>query len=355
MADEFNQEERTEQATPRKREQARQKGQVARSAELNSVAVIFFGMLALVIFSTFIYNNLVNVFIYDIQMSSSTDLTLASTYQLFMANGSAFLKTIAPVLIFLTVVGILINIAQVGTMVTFEPMAPKLDKLNLIQGFTRLISPKTLVELIRDTIKITIIGYIAYLTLQGEMKNYIPLADQEVGQILAFTAKVTLKICLRVSAALLILAALDYAYQRFDFERRIRMTKQELKEEYKLYEGDPLIKSRIRRIQREMAHARMLQDVPKADVVVTNPTHTAVALQYDSETMPAPKVLAKGERLLAERIKEIAAKSGIPVVENQPLARALFEAVEVGMLVPAKLYKAVAEVLAYVYKLKGKL
>jgi flagellar biosynthetic protein FlhB len=354
MADDFSQEERTEQATPRKREQARQKGQVARSQELNSVVVIFFGVISLMIFSSSIYSGLSNVFFYNVHMSN-TELTMATAYQLFINNGSALLKIIGPILIILGVVGLLINLAQVGTVISFEPLTPKLEKLDIIQGFGRLFSTKTIIELLRDTLKISIIGYIAYLTLKSELKNYVPLVDQEVGQILVFTARVSLKICLRVSAALLILAILDYVYQRFDFERRIRMTKQELKEEYKLYEGDPLIKSRIRRIQREIAHARMMHDVPKADVVVTNPTHLAVALQYDSTTMSAPKVLAKGERLIAEKIKEIAMKAGIPIVENQPLARALFEAVEVGTYIPAKLYKAVAEVLAYVYKLKGKI
>jgi flagellar biosynthetic protein FlhB len=354
VADEVSQDERTEQATPRKREQAREKGQVARSQELNSVAIIFFGMIALVIFASSIYSNLANVFFYNVQMST-TDLTIGSVYQLFLDNGSAFLKIIAPILIFLGVVGILINLAQVGALITFKPLEPKLDKLNIISGAGRLFSTKTIIELFRDTIKITIIGYIAYLTLKSELKNYVPLVDQEVGQIMAFMARVALKICLRVSGALLVLAILDYVYQKFDFERRIRMTKQEIKEEYKLFEGDPLIKSRIRRIQRELAHSRMLQDVPKADVVITNPTHLAVAIQYDPESMSAPKVVAKGERLIAEKIKEIAAKAGVPIVENQPLARAIYEAVDIGMSIPAKLYRAVAEVLAYVYKLKGKI
>ena len=151
------------------------------------------------------------------------------------------------------------------------------------------------------------------------------------------------------------MAILDYAYQKYEFIKGLKMTKQEIKDEMKQHEGDPLIKMRIKRIQREMANARMLQEVEEADVVVTNPTHIAVALKYDTETMSAPKVVAKGERILAEKIKEIAEKAGVPIVENKPLARALFEAVDIGMSVPAKLYKAVAEVLAYVYRLKGEI
>jgi flagellar biosynthetic protein FlhB len=353
MAEQAPQDERTEQATPRKREQARQKGQVARSQELNSVAIIFFGVVALMIFSSSIYNGLVDIFHYNV-IISGTELTTATTYHIFLTNGAALLKIIAPVLVLLGIVGILINFAQVGAVVSFEALTPKLDSFNVVNGLTRIISTKTLVELIRDTIKISIIGYIAYVTLKGEMKNYVPLVDQGVGQILIFMGRVSLKVCLRVSAVLLILAILDYVYQRVEFEKRIRMTKQEIKEEYKMHEGDPLIKSRIRRIQREMAHARMLHDVPKADVVITNPTHLAVALIYDVDSMSAPKVVAKGERLIAEKIKEVAKQAGVPVVENQPLARAIFEAVDVGMYIPAKLYRAVAEVLAYVYKLKGK-
>jgi flagellar biosynthesis protein FlhB len=354
MADQAPQEERTEQATPRKREQARQKGQVARSQELNSVAVIFFGVIALMIFSTNSWNGLIDIFHYNVAISH-TELSVASTYNIFLTNGAALIKIIAPILIMLAVVGVLVNFAQVGAVISFEAMTPKLDSLNLINGLTNLLSTKTLVGLIRDTIKISIIGYIAYLTLKSEMKNYVPLVDQGVGQILAFMGRVSIKVCLRVSAVLLLIAILDYAYQRIEFERRIRMTKQEINEEYKMHEGDPMIKSRIRRIQRDMAHARMISDVPKADVVITNPTHLAVALQYDPDSMAAPKVIAKGERLIAEKIKEVAQKAGVPIVENQPLARAIFEAVDVGMNIPAKLYRAVAEVLAYVYKLKGKI
>jgi flagellar biosynthetic protein FlhB len=354
MAEEYSQEEKTEQPTPRRREKARKRGQVARSQELNSVAVIFFGVLALIIFSGHILSNLVNVFYFNLANIYS-DLNITTTYNLFISNGSSLLKVITPVLILVGLAGLLINLAQVGFMVSLEPITPKLDKLDIVKGLKRLLSTKTLFELFRDTLKILIIGYIAFLTLKGEMNNYIPLADQEVGQIMSFAARVALKVALRVVGALLLLAILDYAYQKFEFEKKLKMTKQELKEEFKQYEGDPLIKSRIRRIQREMARTRMLQEVPKADVVVTNPTDIAVALKYDAETMSAPKVTAKGQRLLAEKIKEIAIKAGVPIVENKPLAKALFDAVEVGMMIPARLFRAVAEVLAYVYKLKGRI
>lgn len=353
MADENSQDEKTEQPTPRRREDARKKGQVARSQELNSVFIILTGLLALVIF----HNNIIAGFAGALHYNLSqigTDITTTKFYELFFANGAILIKIIAPILLLLGLVGLLINLAQVGFMVSSEAIEPKLDKLNLAKGFKRIFSMRTLVNLVRDLIKIVIIGYVAYLTYKAEMPNYIPLADQEVGQILVFMAQVSLKIVLRTAGVLLILSILDYAYQRYEHEKQLRMTKQEIKDEMKHHEGDPLIKMRIRRIQREMARSRMLQAVEKADVVVTNPTHLAVALKYDSETMPAPIVVAKGERLIAEKIKEIAQKAGVPIVENKPLAQTLFKSVAIGMEIPAKLFKAVAEVLAYVYKLKGK-
>jgi flagellar biosynthetic protein FlhB len=353
MADEPSQDERTEQATPRKREDARKKGQVARSQELNSVFIILTGILALVIFYNHILHGFTDSFYFNLQ-KIGTDVTVTNFYQLFIENGKSVISIMAPILLLLGIVGVLVNIAQVGFMISAESISPKLDKLDIIKGLKRLFSMQTLVNLIRDTIKIIVIAYVAYLTFKGEMPNYIPLADQGVGQIMIFMCKVSLKIVIRATLVLLILSILDYAYQKFEHEKQLRMTKQEIKDEMKQHEGDPLIKVRIRRIQRELAHSRMLQEVEKADVVVTNPTHIAVALKYDSETMPAPMVVAKGQRLIAEKIKEIAKAAGVPIVENKPLARALFKSVEIGMEIPAKLFKAVAEVLAYVYKLKGK-
>ena len=353
MAEQSSQEERTEQPTPRKREESRKKGQVARSQELNSVFIILTGILALVIFYNHILNGFVDSFYFNLT-KIGTDITVTNFYDLFIENGKSLISIIAPILIFLGIVGLLVNVAQVGFMISTEAISPKLDKLDLVKGLKRIFSMKTLVNLVRDTIKIAIIAYVAYLTFKGEMPNYIPLADQSVGQILVFMCKVSLKIVLRAAGVLLILSLLDYLYQKFDHEKQLKMTKQEIKDEMKQHEGDPLIKVRIRRLQREMAHARMLQEVEHADVVVTNPTHLAVALKYDSETMPAPMVVAKGQRLMAERIKEIAKEAGVPIVENKPLAQALYKSVEIGMEIPAKLFKAVAEVLAYVYKLKGK-
>ncbi|MCX6827285.1 MAG: EscU/YscU/HrcU family type III secretion system export apparatus switch protein, partial [candidate division Zixibacteria bacterium] len=194
---------------------------------------------------------------------------------------------------------------------------------------------------------------VACLTVRSEIVSTLPLMDQEVGDILIYISRVSFRILSMTCWVLVALAILDYAYQKYDYEKSIRMSKQEIRDEYKDTEGSPEIKSRVRQIQREISRKRMMQEIPKADVVVTNPTHIAVALKYNPDEMDAPMVVAKGERLIAEKIKEIAVEAGIPIVENRPLARALFNICEIGAYVPAKLYRAVAEVLAYVYRLKG--
>ena len=354
MAEEKSQDEKTEQPTPRKRQDARKRGQVARSQELNSIFIIMMGMLALVIFSNHILSNMVNAFHFNFNYIG-TDVTITNFYSLFIENGMVLIKILAPIFILLGITGILINLAQVGVMFSAESISPKFDKLDVFKGLKRLFSTKTLFNLVRDVLKVSLIAYVTYLTFKGEMDNYIPLADQEVGPIFSFASRIALKIVFRAAGVLLILAILDYAYQKYDFIKKLKMTKQEVKDEFKQHEGDPLIKMRIKRIQRELAQARMLQEVEEADVVITNPTHIAVALKYDADAMSAPKVVAKGERLIAEKIKEVAKKAAVPIVENKLLAKALFEAVDIGMTVPAKLYKAVAEVLAYVYQLKGKI
>ena len=354
MADDKSQEEKTEQPTPRKLEDARKKGQVARSQELNSVIIIITGMMALLFFSSNIMSNLIGAFHFNFD-KIGIDVTMTNFYNLFIDNGITVVKILAPILILLGTTALLINIAQVGINFSFEAISPKFEKLDVIKGLKKKFSTKTLFNLVRDVLKVCVIAYITYLTYNSEMKNYIPLADQEVGQIFSFAGKVAVKILLRASGVLLLLAILDYAYQKYDFIKGLKMTKQEIKDEMKRHEGDPLIKMRIKRIQREMSQARMIKEVETADVVVTNPSHVAVALKYDTETMPAPVVIAKGERLMAEKIKEIAKAASVPIVENKLLARTLFEMVDVGMAIPAKLYRAVAEVLAYVYKLKGKI
>ena len=346
--------EKTEQATPKKREDARKKGQVARSMELNSVAVLFFGLFSLTFLGSWFFTHISEAFFSNVNRIPNLDLTANAVYQLFKENGIQFIKIIAPLLGIVAVGGIVINLAQVGTMFTTEPLTPKFDKLDITKGIQRIISKKTLVGLARDLIKVSIVGYIGYITIKSELPNLYLLADQGVDQILKIGGMLAIKVGLRISLALLLLAILDFAYQKFEFNKDLRMTRQEVKEEYREFEGDPQVKARIKRIQREMSRKRMLKEVETADVVVTNPTHIAVALRYDMSKDAAPVVVAMGERLIAEKIKEVARKFNIPVIENKPLARALFEMAEIGMQIPSKLYRAVAEVLAFVYKQRGK-
>lgn len=354
MAEESYQ-EKTERATPKRREDARKRGQVARSMELNSVTILFFGLVSLSFLSSWIFQQVTGGFTANIALIPDLVLTPSVAHQIFKENGFRVLRTVFPMMVVIVIGGILINFAQVGALFSLEPITPKAEKFDLIKGAKRIFSKKTAVELFRDVLKVAIIGSVAFLTIRAEFPKIILLTDQSAGQVLVFCATTTLKLGLRIALALLFLAILDFAFQRFEQEKNLRMTRQEVKEELKEYEGDPLIKSRVKRIQRELSRKRMIKEVETADVVVTNPTHIAVALRYDMEKDEAPLLVAKGKRLIAEKIKEIARKFDIPIVENKPLARSLFELAEVGMLIPAKLYRAVAEVLAYVYKQKGKI
>jgi len=226
--------------------------------------------------------------------------------------------------------------------------------LDPIKGFTRIFSKETMVELVKNIFKVVIVGYVTYLTVKGELNQVVPIMDMEVWSILSYIGEICFKIILRTSWVLIVLALLDYSFQRWNFLQEAKMTKQEVKDEFKQREGDPLVRSRIRQVQREMARRRMMEAVPKADVVITNPVHLAVAVEYNTKQMMAPKVTAKGSRLIAERIKEVARECQIPIIEDKPLAQALFGSVEIGQEIPVVFYKAVAEILAYVYRLKNK-
>jgi len=251
-------------------------------------------------------------------------------------------------------VSLLVNYLQVGFVLSAESVQPKFSKIDPIQGFGRLFSIRSLVELVKNIFKIAIVGFAVYIIMRGEAERFVLLVDQSVWGILLYICGVSFKIILSVCLVLIVLAALDYAYQKWEFEKELRMTKQEIKDESKQSEGDPLIKARIRRLQREAARKRMMANVPKADVVITNPTHLAVALLYDQEKMSAPTVVAKGADFIAQNIKDIARKHHVPIVNNKPLAQVLYRKVDVDEIIPANLYRAVAEVLAFVYGMKMK-
>ncbi|CAB1076963.1 Flagellar biosynthesis protein FlhB [Olavius algarvensis Delta 1 endosymbiont] len=346
--------EKTEKATGKKREEARKKGQVAQSREISSAGILivalgvfYFGgswmFWQLSAFIRGIYQN-----IGSLRLTNISDASVFSQEVLYN-----LLMVLLPVLIPIAIAGLISNILQIGFQMNTETMMPKFSKLNPISGVKRVVSLKSMVELGKSIIKLIFIGGIVYVLVKKDLQAYPDLMHQEVGQILVFIARVALKICFFVCLAMIVLAAVDYLYQRWQYEEDLKMTKQEVKDEQKQTTGDPKVKARIRSVQMEMARRRMMESVPEADVVITNPTRLAIALKFDARDMIAPRVLAKGSGHIAQRIREITVEHKIPLVEEKPLAQALHKMVDIGDYIPAELYRAVAEVLAYVYRLKG--
>jgi flagellar biosynthetic protein FlhB len=353
MAEESFQ-ERTEKATPKRVKEAREKGQVAQSQELNAVVVMLCGVSALLFLGPAMAHQLRDLTVWLLTDLSKFVVGDINAQNLMAQVGWIFVKATGPVILVLTVIAFAIVYVQVGYVFSTTALEPKFDKLNVVNGLKNLISIRSMVTLTRDVIKLVVIVLVAYYAVKKEIPTFVTLTQAGTAEIAASMIGITVRICFKVLLALLIIALLDFAYQRFEYFKGLRMSHQDMKDEFKLTEGSPQIKSRIRSLQREMSRKRMMQEVPKADVVITNPTHLAVALKYDVNTMEAPTVVAKGERLIALTIRKIAEEAGIPIVENKPLAQALFKTVEIGMQVPANLYRAVAEILAYVYSLKGK-
>jgi flagellar biosynthesis protein FlhB len=282
------------------------------------------------------------------------ELTPALLQSEMLATILAMAKIIAPVAVAAAVGGVVGGVAQVGFLVTTHPLKPDFSKLNPFAGIVRLFSLQALAQLAKSLLKAAIVGYVLFTYLRANWETVLSLSSISPIKMGPTIGTLLWGLMIRGAAAIAIIAGLDYVYQRFLFDRRTRMTKQEVKEEYKRTEGDPLIRASRRRRQRELVRQRMLQAVAQATVVVTNPIHLAVALRYEPSDMAAPKVLAKGKRLMAARIKEIARQHNVPVVENVPLAQALYKSVKVGNFVPSELYQAVAEVIAFVYRLAGK-
>jgi flagellar biosynthetic protein FlhB len=346
-------EEKTEKATPRKMEEARRKGEVAKSKELPSVAVLLSGLITLTLFGSYMYSHIQVIMKEAFSLITLGDLSVPDFMVFAQRMITLFISAISPLLAAVFITAILSNIMQVGFVLSAESIKPKLSKFNPIKGIGRLFSKQSFMELFKSLLKLAIVGAVAYLTIRGEMKNIILLWEMELNSIMAYILLTIFKIFVRCTLAMIFLVIIDYAFQRWDFEKRMKMTKKEVKDELKRTEGDPLVKSRIRSIQMQMARKRMMQAVPQADVVITNPTDLALALKYDSSLMGAPKLLAKGAGRIAKRIKELAKGHDIPIVEDKELARSLYSLVEIGQEIPPVLYQAVAEVLAYIYKLKG--
>jgi len=353
MADQSS-EEKTEQATPKKRQDAREKGEVAKSRELPSVAVLLASLLTFVFFGSYMYSHINMIMKNLFSLPFSKELKVLDFIDFAQEIVISFLVSLGPLLALIVVAAILSNIMQVGFMLSGKAIMPKLSKLDPIKGFGRLFSKQSVMELLKTLFKLVIVSSIGYFTIRNEMKNIYLLGDMDLDSIVVYVLVTTFKLFVRCALAMIVIVIADYAFQKYEFENKLKMTKQEVKDEHKNTEGDPQVKARIRSIQAEMARKRMMQDVPDADVIITNPTRLAIAIKYDGSAMNAPKLIAKGAGEIAKKIREIAQKHGIPIVENKKLARSMYSQVEIDQEVPANLYQAVAEVLAYIYKLKAK-
>ncbi|MCR4430523.1 MAG: flagellar biosynthesis protein FlhB [Tepidanaerobacteraceae bacterium] len=346
--------EKTERATPRKRQKARERGQVFSSREMVSSAVLLTGFAILNIFQSNIIGGL-TAYLSSTwqQLLNKEDLyTIPEIQKIFVQAMMFISKIMAPLLSGIMLAGVLTNFLQTGAVLSLEPIIPKIERINPFEGLKRIFSRRSLMELLKSTAKIIVIGYLIYSSIY-KIKDIIPLMlDMDVYSSFEMLTNISFNTGMKAGIALFILAVFDYVYQWYEYETGLMMSKEDIKEEFKEVEGNPQIKSRIRQIQRRMARSRMMHDVKKADVVITNPTHLAVALAYDASVNPAPVVLAKGSHGIAEKIKQIAEREDIPIVENKPLAQVLYKSVEIGDVVPENLYHAVAEVLAFVYSLK---
>ncbi|UGB32688.1 flagellar biosynthesis protein FlhB [Metabacillus sp. B2-18] len=345
--------EKTEKATPRKKQDARKKGQVAKSADVITAISLLAIFLSFLFIGAFMRDRILLMMRGTFQDYLLIELSDQNVHDLFITSAYQSAIILAPVMGVALVAGILANYLQVGFLFSTEAIQMKLNKLDPIQGFKRIYSMRAIVELLKSLLKITFVGFVTFSVLWLDIENVLRLSHMTVEQSLIYIATLTVKMGLFASAALLLLSLLDYLYQRYDYEKNLKMSKQDIKDEYKKSEGDPLIKSKIKQRQREMAMRRMMQDVPNADVVITNPTHYAIALKYDETKMDAPFVVAMGVDLVAQKIKEIAKANDVVMVENRPLARALYAQVDIGQAIPDEFFQAVAEIIAYVYQAKS--
>ncbi len=345
-------EEKTEEPSGRRLGEAREKGNIAFSADLNNAVGLLGGIVLLYNMGVLTYQvmdktfkvTLGHLFYKDFSQDVIMDIILSQFYVLA--------KMLFPILGGLMLIGLIISYVQTGFMLNFGLLKLNFGKLNFIAGAKNLVSPQSFVKLLFSVLKVVVLAGMSYLYMKDKFNSIIDALDFDVAQIFITLFSMMYGLALRLAMILFILAAADFIYQKWQYKRNLRMTKQEVKEERKQMEGDPLIKGKIRSIQLQMSRKRMMTAVPTADVVITNPTHFAVALKYDSKVMKSPTVVAKGADLIAKRIKELALKHKVPLVEDKPLAQTLYKSVEIGREVPQKLFYAVAKVLAYVYQLK---
>jgi flagellar biosynthesis protein FlhB len=344
-------EERTEEATEKRRREFREKGQVAQSREVNTAILLTGALILWSFYAPVFWNNLKSFLAIFWSLSSEFVVTSVSVRLMMFFVVQNMAALLWPLLLSCLVLGFLSSYLQIGWLITAKPLLPDLKKLDPIKGMSKFVSRRSFFEAAKSFGKVSLVAVLAYWTLFARFDQFLSLAGAELDEVVAFMADVMFVILLKCCFLLMVIAVADYFFSRFEMEKKMKMTKQEVKQEYKESEGDPQVKQRVRAIQREMSRKRMMAEVPNSDVIITNPTHYAVAIQYKREEMNAPVVVAKGADHVAMKIKELGKLHNVPLVENRVVARSLYQ-VELGKPIPEQMFKAVAEILAYVYKLK---
>jgi flagellar biosynthetic protein FlhB len=341
---------KTEKATPRRRQKAREEGQVLKSQDIPIAVSLLLTAVTFFFYLPYLFYKLQGLFRYS--LSQSYTLNLSSTFLTLIFH---FFTLILPIMLVLLLGGIGANVAQFGFLLSFKPLVPKLDNVNPVKGLSRIFSIKTFFESLKSTLKLAVAVVVGYFTVKSILTGFYSYASFGFGKQVELLARSLVLLFFTFALLSVPIALADFLFRRWEYEENLKMSKQEVKEERKQYEGHPLVKSAIRRRQREIAMRRMMAEVPKADVVITNPTHYAVALKYERGKMHAPKVVAKGKDRLALKIKEVAFENNVPIEENPSLARALYESCEVGDFIPEKFYRVVAKILARVYRARSPL
>lgn len=345
--------EKTEKATPKKRQDERKKGKVAKSQDVNTAILLLLSFIMLFVLGGFMKDKMTALYEHTFTEYIHWEVTEKTIPHIFNDVMISLVQIVGPIMIVAIIAGLAANLLQVGFLFTTEPLKFDLKKIDPIQGAKRIFSIRALVELLKSLLKIVFIGAITFFIIWLYKDEMMMLSLKNAESAIGFFGQITMTMGIAATIALLFLAVFDYAYQRFDFEKNMRMSKQDIKDEHKNIEGDPLIKSKMKEKQRQIATQRMMSEVPSADVVITNPTHYSIAIKYDEEKASAPFIVAKGIDHIAFKIRDIAKAHDVAIVENRQLARSLYP-LEIDEVIPEQFFQAVAEILAYVYQLENK-
>jgi flagellar biosynthetic protein FlhB len=350
----FVEDEKTEDPTPKKYKDARKKGQIAKSQDLNSsLQLLIFAIAA-----TSLGNSIFKSIATYLKEALLTDYTMPFTHtnvrSFFAKQILVLIQILIPIFAVVFISALVINLAQTKFNYSFDPLKPDFKKLNPIEGFKKLFSKKNFFGLLKNLAKLGLVAYISYIFIKDNIIDIQQISLTSVNNYYTYLSQLLQGFILKFAVILVIVGVVDFIYQKYDFKKSLKMTKQEIKDEYKQIEGDPLVKSKRRQKQRQLAMGRMMSDVPKASVIITNPTHLALAIRYDDKVDSAPKLLAKGSDNVAAKIRELAKVNDIPIIENKPLARVMYKKVKIGQEIPVEFYGALAEVLAFIYKLEQK-